>query len=98
MGIIRLNNREIVSGEWDGDLMMWNIDQGLCIRQIPRVSRFCGYLTQMKQLTGGDVVNYSDEVKVWGAANNWDETPIKQFNNVCNGYSIEFLSGDLFVT
>ena len=26
-GIIRLNNREIVSGESGGDLMMWNIDK-----------------------------------------------------------------------
>ena len=40
IGIIRLNNREIVSGEGKRDLMMWNIDQGLCIRHIPRLRGF----------------------------------------------------------
>ena len=96
-GIIRLNNTEIMSGEWDGDLMMWNIDQGLCIRHISCVSEF-DYLHQMKQHMRGDVVvSYNDEVKVWGAANNWDKTPIKQFNNVCWGSSIEFLDGDLLL-
>ena len=53
-GIIRLNNREIVSGEFAGDLMMWNIDQGLCIRQIPRVDGF-DYLNEMKQHKRGDI-------------------------------------------
>ena len=95
-GILRLNNREIVSGEFKGDLMMWNIDQGLCIRHIPHVGGF-DYLTQMKQHIGGDVVvSYCDKVGVWGSANNWGNTPIKQFD-VCNGYSIEFLSGDLLL-
>ena len=96
-GIIRLSNTEIVSGEYYGDLMMWNIDQGLCIRRIPRASEF-DYLHQMKQDTMGDVVvSYGNKVYVWGAANNWDKTPIKQFNNVCWGSSIEFLSGDFLL-
>ena len=95
-GIIRLNNREIISGEVKGDLMMWNIDQGLCIRQIPRV-REIDYLNQMKQHIGGDIaVSYEDKVRVWGAVNNWEGDPIKQFD-VREGYSIEFLSGDLLL-
>ena len=96
-GIIRLNNRETVSGEWKGDLMMWNIDQGLCIRHIHNIS---GYddLCQMKQHIGGDVVvNYGDKVKVWGVTNNWREDPIKQFSKLCHGCSIEFLSGNLLL-
>ena len=92
-GIIRLNNTEIVSGELNGDLMTWNIDQGRCIRHIPRLS---GLLWQMKHIEGDVVVSYEDEVKVWGAANNWDNTPIKQFI-VCKGRSIEFLSGNLLL-
>ena len=87
-----------MSGEWHGDLMMWNIDQGFCIRQKSPASRFCCYLAQMKQHMRGDVVvSYKINVKVWGAANNWDNTPIKQFNNVCWGSSIEFLNGDLLL-
>ena len=93
-GIIRLNNTEIISGEWNGDLMMWNITQGLCIRHIPHASV---HIYQMKQHIGGDVVvNFGYEVKVWGAANNWGNTPIKQFN-VCCSSSIEFLSGNLLL-
>ena len=97
-GIIRLNNKEIVSGEWIGDLMMWNIDQGLCIRHIPYERGILDGLIQMKQHIGGNiVVNYSYEVKVCGAANNWGEDPIKQFDDVCYGCSIEFLSGNLLL-
>ena len=95
-GIIRLNNREIVSGHWKGDLMIWNIDQGLCIRHIPHLGRY-DHLNQMKQHMRGDVVvGYLEKVKVWGAANNFGSTPIKQFD-VCEGSSIEFLSGDLLL-
>ena len=95
-GIIRLNNREIMSGEYGGDLMMWNIDQGLCIRHIPRVGGYCDFLIQMKQHIRGDViVCYLNKVMVWGTANNWGEA-IKQFD-VCEGFSIEFLSGDLLL-
>ena len=52
----------------------------------------------MKQDTMGDVVvSYGNKVYVWGADNNWDKTPIKQFNNVCWGSSIEFLDGDFLL-
>ena len=96
-GIIRLNNRDIVSGEWYGDLMMWNIDQGLCIRHIPHLDVFCDRLCQIKQHMRGDIaVNYWDKVRVWGAANNWGGDPIKQFA-VCEGQSIGFLSGNLLL-
>ena len=96
-GILRLNNREIVSGEFNGDLMTWNIDQGLCLRHIPCLSGFCDHLIQMKQHMRRDaVVSYNEKVRVWGAANNWGEDPIKQFD-VCEGHSIEFLSGDLLL-
>ena len=95
-GILRLNNREIVSVEFKGDLMIWNIDQGLCIRQIPRLSGY-DFLFQMKQHMRGDaVVSYWEIVRVCGTANNWGEDPIKQFD-VCEGRSIEFLSGDLLL-
>ena len=95
-GIIRLNKREIVSGDYYGDLRMWDIDEGLCIRHIPYVGGF-GYLIQMKQHTRGDVVvSYGYKVQVWGAANNWGENPIKQFNNLY-GCSIEFLSENLLL-
>ena len=95
-GIIRLNNREIMSGEVDGELMMWNIDEGLRIRRISDVGGF-DYPSQMKQHIGGDlVVSYWDKVKVWGAANYLGNAPIKQFD-VCDGYSIEFLSEDLLL-
>ena len=96
-GIIRLNKTEIISGEWKGDLMMWNIAEGFCIRHIPNVSGI-DCLDQMKQHIGGDVVvSYRFHKVGMGAANNWGEDPIKQFDNVCEGCSIEFLSGNLLL-
>ena len=96
LAIIRLNNREIMSGEKYGELMMWNIDQGFCIRQIPRLGGYGDSIYQMKQHIGGDVVvSYRDKVRVWSSANNWGGA-IKQFD-VCEGSSIEFLSGDLLL-
>ena len=97
-GIIKLNKREIISGEANGDLRVWNIDQGICIRHIPRLSGVFGdNLIQMKQHMSGDVVvSYGEKIRVWGAANNWEEHPIKQFD-VYEGHSIEFLSGDLLL-
>ena len=96
MGIIRLNNTEIVSGEDFGDLMMWNIDQGLFIRHV-HVSTPGDWLIQLKQHIGEAVVlSYGNKVRVWGAANNWGGDPIKQFD-VSLGWSIEFLSEDLLL-
>ena len=64
------------------------------MRHIPYECR-CVY--HMKQHIGGDVVvSHQLEVNVWGAANNWGE-PIKQFDDVCWGWPIEFLSGDLLL-
>ena len=102
MGIIRLNNREILSGEQYGELMIWNIDQGLRIRHITRLYISGDFLTQMKQLIKGDhiegdvVVSYRDNVRVWGAANHLGNIPIQQFD-VCKGDSIEFLSENLLL-
>ena len=92
-GIIRINKVEIISGEQNGDLRIWNIDEGVCIRHIPSMD---DCLTQMKQYHEGEVViGYYEKVLVLGAVNNW-EAPIKQFR-VCAGYSIEFLSGDILI-
>ena len=97
-GIIRLSNTEIISLGYAGELMIWNIDQGPCIRHIPKVTRYCNNFIRMKQYMGGDVVvSYPGIITVWGAANNWDNTPIKQINTNITGYSIEFLSGDLLL-
>ena len=91
-GIIRINNAEIISGEFGGDLRIWNIDQGICTRHIPRM----GYDNlQMKQYMGEVAVSYDKKVIIWGAANNW-EAPLKQFND-CNGCSIEFLSENILL-
>ena len=88
--IIKTNNSEIVSGDYNGALMIWNIDQGVCTRHIPRMHY--GIL-QMKQYMGEVAVSYKGNVIIWGAANKW-EAPIKQYS-VCKGWSIEFLSGDI---
>ena len=49
-GILRLNSCEIISGDWEGNLKLWNIEEGICISQmrIP-ITDFDG-LYQMKML------------------------------------------------
>ena len=92
-GIIRINNSEIISGEFVGDLRIWNIDQGVCIRHLqPSVSNI---IHQMRQYMGEIVLSDLNKISVWGEANNWGN-PLKQFN-VCTGFSIEFLSGDILL-
>ena len=93
MGIIRMNNTEIVSGEYSGNLRIWNIDQGLCVRHMTNLD--ANFLLMRQHLGGELAVNYYNKVKVWGAANNW-EIPLKEFS-VCDGVSMEFLSGDLLL-
>ena len=94
-GIIRISNREIISGEGYGNLMIWNIDQGVCIRHIPPLGGY-RFLYQMKQHMGGDVaICYEEKVFVLGAVNNWEE-PIEQFS-VCDGCSIKFLDRHILI-
>ena len=92
IGIIKINNSEIVSGDLKGDLRIWNTDQGLCTRHLPRMHY---NITQMKQYMGEVAVSYREKVIIWGAANNWGD-PLKQFK-VCKGWPIEFLSGDILL-
>ena len=92
-GIIRISKAEIISGEHKGDLRIWNINEGVCIRYILSM----GYdLWQIKQHHEGEIaLNYEDKVFVLGAVNNW-EAPIKLFR-VCAGCSIEFLDRDILL-
>ena len=63
--IIRMNKREILSGEFlNGDLRIWNIDEGICIRHIPSITD--NFLIQIKQQKGEVAISYSNKVKVWG--------------------------------
>ena len=85
------NTSIIISGEKNGNFIIWDIDQGLCIRRKP-----CYYnpLSQMKQHVRGEVaVSYSEKVIVWGVA---DTSIFRQFT-VCSGKAIEFLSRDILL-
>ena len=92
-GIIRVNNEVIMAGEWNGDFRTWNIDLGGFLRHI-RVFRDSIY--QMKQGIGEEVVvSYKKQVNVWKVPD-FREHPLKHFR-VCDGESIELLSGDLLL-
>ena len=91
--IIRIHNTQIVSGEYKGDLRIWDIDQGICTKHIPSMANS---LYQMKQNIGGEVlVSCHNQVNVWDTTNNWENTP-KQFS-LCDGRSIEFFSQHLLL-
>ena len=96
-GIIRISNREIISGEYLGDLKIWDIVEGVCNRQIilSTWGWSTNYINQVKQHMGEVAVSYDLSIRVWGAAN-WANTPYKQFG-VCYGHSIEFLTSDILL-
>ena len=94
-GIIRLNNIEIISGESKGDLRIWNIVEGVCTKHI--ILHINDIIKKMTEHMGDDVVvNHKTQVRVWGAGNNWVNTPLKQFE-VCIGHSLEFLTPDILL-
>ena len=93
-GIIRLNSTDIIAAYCRGDLRIWNIDGGECIRYIPNVGDTL--IPQMMFHMGNVVINQFYTVYVWGAANNWD-SPIKLFSDLGCGFSFEFLSDDLLL-
>ena len=94
-GIIRISNREIISGELEGDLKIWDIVEGVCNRHIISPGGLItNYINQMKQHMGEVAVSYTSTIKVWGATNNW-ERPLKQFEGCW--YSIEFLTSDILL-
>ena len=69
MGITRMSNTDIISWEWEGDLRIWNIDQGICTRQIHSLDYTS--LTHMKQYKGEVAINYMKKIRIWGASNNF---------------------------
>ena len=64
-----MRNTDIISGEWEGDLRIWNIDQDICIRQIHSLDNIS--LTHMKQHKGEVAINYMKKIRIWGASNNF---------------------------
>ena len=95
-GIIRINNTEIISGERNGDLRIWNISQyGVCIRHIPAVGGGWNILYQMKHYEGEIALSYETGIRIWGVANNWRD-PLKHLG-ASVGHSIEFLSHDILL-
>ena len=96
-GIIRISNREIICGEFNGDLRIWDIVEGVCTKHIITPGGWVtNYIYQMKQHMGEVAVSYNKEIRVWGAANNWANIPYKQFG-VYDGHSIEFLTPDILL-
>ena len=94
MGIIRLNNIEIISGESKGDLRIWNIVEGVCTKHIiPHTKHI---IKKMTEHMGDVVVSHITKIRVWGAGNNWVNTPLKRFE-VCDGCSLEFLTPDILL-
>ena len=102
-GIIPLNNHEIVSAELEGDLKFWDIDQGTCIRHIPRPANYT-HLIQIKHFRGCNAANINsvvictiDNINIWEASNNW-ELPIKIFGKFVDMiFSIELISNNILV-
>ena len=98
MGICRIGDEQVISGELKGDLRRWDITTGTCIAHIQRAPDD-DLLWQMKTLDSGSVaVCLAYKVTLWGRENNW-ESPTTQYQKFpCGrGLSIEFLSGNILL-
>ena len=93
-GIIRISNSQIISGEYIGDLRIWNINNGHCILQIPCTNRYSLY--QMKMFVNDVACCMGHEIIIWGKDNNWS-APRKKFEFSFIGDSIELLSKDIYL-
>ena len=82
--IVKLDNKYIVSGEWEGDLRIWDIAQTTCIKHIkgPRS------LSQIKYL--GDIIAcyMRNQLIIWNTSN-WKKE--KEYKFIKSGWPFEFL-------
>ena len=97
-GILRLNNSEILSGEFNGILKIWNIDKSICIKHIPAIN-IVDILYQLKNIGGkymSIVVCNELKIIIWGCGK-W-RVPIMQLSGFNDrGRAIEALSVGLLL-
>ena len=93
--IIPLNNREIITREWKGNIRIWDIDSGFCTIHI--INKDLTTLTEQTK-KWGEHIAFSGEkrLSLWGPANNW-ESPIRDFEFIYSAHAFEYLSRDLFI-
>ena len=106
-GILRINGEEIISGEFTGNMRIWNIRYGICIKYILIKPDYYGNLIQIKLFGEGNsnIKTHTNtniritactrkEVSVWEADNFWG-FPDKEFKTY--GYSFELFSQHLIL-
>ena len=99
-GIVRISNQYVISGEWRGEVMVWDVYKGICVKTLPSY----GFLWQMKKFGGGGDSEFAvaacmtERIIIWDRYRTW-ETPkmelLVEFNE--SGFSVEFLSRDVLL-
>ena len=88
-GIIKIDNEHVVSGGiFEDRLLVWNIEEGTCIRELPGIQ----FLTQMKNFKGHLACSTS---KSFLLCEPQTFIPIKQQEFVNGGSAIELLSNNI---
>ena len=93
--IINISNKQIITGEWEGDLRLWDINEGICIQlfktyrrliQIKFLSQTLTCLSCKGMLTIWDMVNYDEPLKAF------------KMNAYQNYWGSEFLSKNVLAS
>ena len=95
-GIIRINEDEIISGEWRGDLRLWRVSDGTCSKYINGVQEY-GFLYQLKSYNNTLCICRALGVIVYELGG--DNNNLGTLNNklLSLGCSIEFISQGLLL-
>ena len=95
VGIVKIDNNCIISGEWAGDLRIWNLGEGVCIKHLPSaMNNPIDCLRDIKFLDDLLAANFDFGVVLYGKSNNYEE-PIRKFEYQ-QGFCIEIVSEGVF--
>ena len=96
-GIIQITDEQIISGEEDGDLRIWEIYLGTCLLHIPTDRPNGDFLYQIKYFreTNSVACCLHNRMTLWGDVNNW-LLPINILH-LGHGCSVEIISPEVIV-
>ena len=98
-GIIRISNEQIISGEYLGDLRLWDIGQAMCLRHISR-TKSNDFLMQMKIYNCYSISALFccmlQRVALWDLGGSF-HSPFEQLDYMDGGWSLGFMQPDILL-
>ena len=100
IGIMKINDEEVVTLEDYGDLKIWNIIQGTCIMDVSSSPKNGDDLYKIKMFDLSNTYklacSLSYSISLWDIDGNWNEKPTEYLFDTA-GCSIELISDNIFL-